>query len=69
MVSKVSQLSQTNQLVRRRLRLEDAQPTSEEAAQLRQMILTMVSEPLVIVVKLADRLHNMRTVYPLAPDK
>lgn len=69
MVSKVSQLSATNQLVRRRLRLEDAERTAQEAAQLRQMILTMVSEPLVIVVKLADRLHNMRTVYALAPEK
>lgn len=28
----------------------------------RKMILTMVGEPLVIAIKLADRLHNMRTV-------
>lgn len=69
MVARVSQLSATNQLVRRRLRLTAAQPTPQEAAQLRHMILTMVSEPLVIVVKLADRLHNMRTVYALPPDK
>ena len=69
MVRKISQLSATNQLVRRRLRLAEAQPTPGEAAQLRHMILTMVSEPLVIVVKLADRLHNMRTVYALAPEK
>jgi ppGpp synthetase/RelA/SpoT-type nucleotidyltranferase len=69
MVSRVSQLSATNQLVRRRLRLNAAESTPQEAAQLRHMILTMVSEPLVIVVKLADRLHNMRTVYALPPDK
>jgi hypothetical protein len=35
MVAKVSQLSTTNQIVRRRLRVEAAQPTAEEEAQLR----------------------------------
>jgi hypothetical protein len=35
MVAKVSQLSTTNQIVRRRLRVESAQPTAEEEAQLR----------------------------------
>ncbi|KAL4419557.1 hypothetical protein ABPG77_006888 [Micractinium sp. CCAP 211/92] len=69
MVSKVSQLSTTNQILRRRLRVESAQPTKEEEAQLRDMILTMVGEPLVIAIKLADRLHNMRTVYALSPEK
>ena len=34
---------------------------------LRNMILAMVDEPLVLVVKLADRLHNMRTVFALRP--
>ena len=36
---------------------------AEDEDRLRTMILTMVHEPLVIVVKLADRLHNMRTVH------
>jgi (p)ppGpp synthase/HD superfamily hydrolase len=69
MVTKVSQLSATNQLVRRKLRLEQGKQTRKEIDKLRAMIVTMVSEPLVIVIKLADRLHNMRTVYALAPDK
>lgn len=33
------------------------------------MFEAVVEEPLVILVKLADRLHNMRTVYALSPDK
>lgn len=69
MVSKVSQLSATNQLVRRRVRLSEGSLSAQEEAQLRHMILTMVSEPLVIVIKLADRLHNMRTVFALNPVK
>lgn len=35
----------------------------------RMMFEAVVEEPLVILVKLADRLHNMRTVYALSPDK
>ena len=41
----------------------------EEEEQLRTFIVNMVSEPLVLVIKLADRLHNMRTVYALRKDK
>jgi (p)ppGpp synthase/HD superfamily hydrolase len=40
----------------------DGQPSCEEEGELRNMILAMVDEPLAILIKLADRLHNMRTV-------
>ncbi|KAK9818140.1 hypothetical protein WJX72_007743 [[Myrmecia] bisecta] len=69
MVEKVSQLSQMNQLVRRQTRQTAGQRSKGEQDQLRNMILKMVEEPLVIVIKLADRLHNMRTVYALKPEK
>ena len=69
LVSNVSQLSATNQLVRRRLRQSEIAPTDEEENLLREMILTMVAEPLAILIKLADRLHNMRTVYALGAEK
>ena len=41
----------------------------KEEDELRNLILIMVDEPLAIVVKLADRLHNMRTVWALPPTK
>ncbi len=53
-VTKLSQL---------RLGIEQA-----EAESLRKMFLAMAEEIRVVLIKLADRLHNMRTLYAMPPD-
>src|SRR5512142_159716 len=54
-VTKLSQL---------RLGMEQA-----EAESLRKMFLAMAEDIRVVLIKLADRLHNMRTLYGLKPEK
>src|SRR5687768_15998767 len=41
----------------------------EQAETFRKMILAMVTDLRVVLVKLADRLHNMRTLHHLAPER
>ena len=50
-------------------KLEFATPLEAEAENLRKMILAMVDDIRVILVKLADRTHNMRTLSYLKPAK
>jgi GTP pyrophosphokinase len=50
-------------------KLQFATKEQAEAENLRKMILAMVDDIRVILVKLADRLHNMRTLEYLGPDR
>jgi GTP diphosphokinase / guanosine-3',5'-bis(diphosphate) 3'-diphosphatase len=50
-------------------RLEFINPEEKQAENLRKMMLAMVDDIRVVLVKLADRLHNMRTLEHLPPEK
>ena len=74
MVAQVSKLSAVNQMLRRDKRRGVISPDpaywqSTWRRLRRMMVEAVVAEPLVVLVKLADRLHNMRTLYSLPRDK
>ncbi|KAL7254508.1 hypothetical protein ACSBR1_008811 [Camellia fascicularis] len=71
LVAGVSRLSYINQLLRRhrRVNLSHSNLGHKEANNLRVMLLGMVDDPRMVLIKLADRLHNMRTIYALPSAK
>ncbi len=50
-------------------KLEDEGIKENQAESFRKMMLAMVQDIRVIIIKLSDRLHNMRTIYALDPHK
>src|SRR5947207_1416946 len=50
-------------------RLNIKAPEARQAENVRKMLLAMVTDVRVVLVKLADRLHNMRTLQYLDPEK
>lgn len=50
-------------------RLKFSSTESAQAATLRKLLVAVAKDVRVLIIKLADRLHNMRTLAPLRPDK
>jgi GTP pyrophosphokinase len=50
-------------------RIKFANKEDHQAENIRKMLLAMVSDIRVVLIKMADRLHNMRTLGALRPDK
>ncbi len=57
------------QLAKRKSKVEEGALDEQQAENLRKMFLAMVDDIRVVIIKLADRLHNMRTLGVLPPDR
>ncbi len=55
--------------VKRKSKVDRADLDEEQAENLRKMVLAMVDDLRVVIIKLADRLHNMRTLTYLEPER
>jgi len=71
LVVQVSRVGSMNQVLRRRRRgIENGEVKSklseEDLSQLRTILLLIVRDPRVFLIKIADRLHNMRTIYAIS---
>lgn len=55
--------------VKRKSKVDRADLDEEQAENLRKLVLAMVDDLRVVIIKLADRLHNMRTLSYLEPER
>jgi len=74
LVVQVSRVGQMNEVIRRRRRdMVDGEVKSklceDDLAQLRKILLLIIRDPRVFLIKIADRLHNMRTIYAISDEK
>lgn len=74
LVVQVSRVGSMNQVIRRRRRDlpesdERNKLSEEDLTQLRKILLLIVRDPRVFLIKIADRLHNMRTLYAISSEQ